>query len=650
MSSCSTTPCLENGTILSGKWEIIEHIATGGKGEVYRARQTTLARDVVVKIISREYLADLEGDEDYIRTELERFHREALAMASIRHPYIVQVYDQDEASVVANGIELSAQYLVMEYIDGPSLRSTMPSEGFCTNEHQARQWIRAYFLPVLDGIQAVHDLGIVHRDVKPENVLLQNDTPKIMDFGLAGGARWSGLTKSHHVEGTITYMAPEQFMDLGETDARGDVYALGKILYEAVIGKMDKKTAFPLKGVSLPCPDTPFFRRLDLIIRKATAEDKEQRAPSVMVFKEQLEKLLDDFDACKLHILGLTVSRPSRKPIVAATTLVVVLIIITNLAHHVIMVREEHGHAPVGLSRDLPHGKSPAGGAEQRASTSPGSQLIGIDGSTLRFVPGGQFTLPSMTLTGPEKSFRVAPVYVGETEVTNAQYVKFLNQVLSRITVVNGSAKSDSSVWLVLGQVFGGYEPIAFQNGRFSVKEPRFDEYPVIRVTAHGAQAYARFYGYRLPTEFEWYAAALADKSAPGHGHNNTTESSEPQSDLEREMSGLVDAYGLLDKVGPDISDYASEPSRVPYNVSKFPPNTYRIRGLNANIGEWGLRGFTESEQHDLAPKYVILGEMDGTWLLGSTLIRGPEQNPSEALPWVGLRIAKDLSTPRQGE
>jgi len=445
-------------------------------------------------------------------------------------------------------------------------------------------------------------------------------------------------------------MAPEQFMDLGETDARGDVYALGKILYEAVLGRMDKKTAFPLKSVSLPCADTPFLKRLDLIIRKATAEDKELRTPSVKALKEQLERLLDDFDESKLHILGLTFPRPSRKLIIVAIALVLGLIIISNLAHHVIMVMEEHGSAPVGLSRDVPHGKSPAGGTEQSGSTSPGSQMIGIDGSTLRFVPGGQFTLPSMAQTGAEKSFRVTPVYMGETEVTNAQYVKFLNQVLSQITIMNGSVKGDGSVWLVLGKVFGGYEPIVFQNGRFSVKEPRYDEYPVTRVTAHGAQAYARFYGYRLPTEFEWYAAALADKGALGHGHNKTAESSEPQSDLEREMSGLVDAYGLLDKGRPDTSDYASEPSRVPYNVSKFPPNKYRIRGLNANIGEWGLRAFTEREQHDLVPKYVILGEMDGTWLLGSTLIRGPEQNPSEALPWVGLRIAKDVNSTREGE
>ena len=650
MSSCNTTPCLENGTVLNGKWQIVEHIATGGKGEVYRARQTTLDRDVVVKTISREYLSDLEGDEDYIRTELERFHREALAMASVRHPYIVQVYDQDQAVVTVDGVEQSAEYLVMEYIDGPSLRSTMPSEGFCSNEHQAREWMRAYFLPVLEGIQAVHDLGIVHRDVKPENVLLENSTPKIMDFGLAGGARWSGLTKSYHVEGTITYMAPEQFTELGETDARGDVYALGKILYEAVTGKMDKKTAFPLKSVSLPCADTRFFKRLDLIIREATAEDKEQRTPSVKVFREQLERLLDDFDELKLHIFGLTFPRPSRKLIIIAIALIVGLIIITNLVHHVIMLSKEHGTAPVGLSGHVPHGNEPAPGAEQEGSTSPGSQMIGTDGSTLRFVPGGQFTLPSMAQTGAEKSFRVASFYMGETEVTNAQYVKFLNQVLSRITVVNDSVKGDASVWLVLGQVFGGYEPIVFQNRRFSVKEPRFDEYPVIRVTAHGAQAYARFYEYRLPTEFEWYAAALADKGTPGQGHNKITESSEPQADLEREMSGLVDAYGLLDKIGSDTSDHESQPSRVPYNVSKFPPNKYRIRGLNANIGEWGLRGFTEHQQHDLAPKYVILGEIDGSWLLGSTLIRSLEQNPNVALPWVGLRIVKDVNATAQGE
>ncbi|MEW6141214.1 MAG: bifunctional serine/threonine-protein kinase/formylglycine-generating enzyme family protein [Thermodesulfobacteriota bacterium] len=652
MSSCETSPCLKEGTVLNAKWEIVEHIATGGKGEVYRARQTNLDRDVVVKTISRGYLADLEGDDEYIQTELQRFHREALAMASIRHPYIVQVYDQDEAMVIEDGVEHSVQYLVMEYVDGPSLRSTMPQEGFCSDEQQAKDWIRAYFLRILDGVQAVHDLGIVHRDIKPENVLLENGTPKIMDFGLAGGIRWSGLTKSHHVEGTITYMAPEQFMDLGETDARGDVYALGKILYEAAIGKMNKKTAFPLKGVSLPSAGTPFLKGLDRIIREATAEEAEERIPSVKELKERLEQLLADFDESRLHILGLTLPRPGTKLVVVVMALVIGVIIASNWAHHAIMVRQagEHGEGPEGASTIVSRARDSEPASKQGEGTFPASQVIEEDGVTLRIVPGGELTVPGLGGAAGASPARVFPLYMAETEVTNGQYVRFLNRVLSRISVADEAVKSGGSVWLILGEPFGGYEPIVFRDGRFSVKDPRYDALPVTRVTAQGAQAYARFYGARLPTEIEWYRAALSDKRARSEAPDRAKDIPETHSELEREMIGLVEAYGVLDKVGADASGYSARPSRIPYTVSEFAPNDYGIRGLSANIGEWGIRSGTEREGHATAPKFVILGGMDETWLLGSTLIRGPEQNPNEALAWVGFRIVKDANPPGGGE
>jgi serine/threonine-protein kinase len=154
--------------------------------------------------------------------------------------------------------------------------------GPCSGSFRTAEWIRNYFLPILDGVESIRGLGIVHRDIKPENVLLDGSTPKITDFGIVGGVRWRGLTRSHHVEGTISYMAPEQFMDLGETDVRGDICALGKMPYEASTGRMkDGKTAFPLKGVRLADPSTPFLKRLDSVIREATAEDKERRTPSV---------------------------------------------------------------------------------------------------------------------------------------------------------------------------------------------------------------------------------------------------------------------------------------------------------------------------------------------------------------------------------
>ncbi len=100
LSPTTKIPLLANGTVINGKWEILQHLATGGKGEVYRAQQTNLDREVVVKIVSTGYLAEFGDDKQEVETEIERFHREALAMAQVRHPYVAQVYDQDAATIL----------------------------------------------------------------------------------------------------------------------------------------------------------------------------------------------------------------------------------------------------------------------------------------------------------------------------------------------------------------------------------------------------------------------------------------------------------------------------------------------------------------------------------------------------------------------
>ena len=304
MNTDKKEPLLEKGVILNGKWKIIDHIHTGGKGEVYRARQINLEREVAIKIISEGLLSSFDGDEEEIQATMERFRREVLTMAQVRHPNILQVYDQDRAVIQKGGEELPIDYLVMEYIPGPTLRSTIPPEGLRGNEKEIRKWIREYFFPIMDGVQKLHELGMIHRDLKPENVLLDEFTPKIADFGLAGGPRWQGVTRSHHLEGTIPYMSPEQIMDLGGTDSRGDIYALGKILYEAVIGKMGKDTAFPLKAAHLSNPDTPFLKRLDRIIQQATAEDKGKRIPSVNVLRKALLDVLEETEEPLLSSQG----------------------------------------------------------------------------------------------------------------------------------------------------------------------------------------------------------------------------------------------------------------------------------------------------------------------------------------------------------
>ncbi len=176
MNTESKPPLLEKGVVLNEKWEILEHIATGGMAEVYKARQIKLDREVAVKVLSQDFIDSFEGDEAEIKVAFERFDREVKAMAQVRHLNVLQVYDHDRAVFKRNGCEVFIKYIAMEYIPGPNLRSTIPPEGMQTNEKEIRNWIRSYFLAILDGIETVHAMGIVHRDLKPENVLLDGST------------------------------------------------------------------------------------------------------------------------------------------------------------------------------------------------------------------------------------------------------------------------------------------------------------------------------------------------------------------------------------------------------------------------------------------------------------------------------------------
>jgi serine/threonine protein kinase len=167
---------------------------------------------------------------------LERLHREVQTMAQVRHPNILQIYDLGTVNARKGDKVVPVQYIVMEYIPGNTLCFTMSEEGFGDKAAMLRSWLTTYFLPVLDGVAAIHQNGIVHRDMKPENVLMDGEIPKIADFGLARSVRMRAISNSWDVKGSMNYMAPEQFMDFRKVGPQADIYALGKILYEAVEG------------------------------------------------------------------------------------------------------------------------------------------------------------------------------------------------------------------------------------------------------------------------------------------------------------------------------------------------------------------------------------------------------------------------------
>ena len=205
-----------------GPYEIQAAIGAGGMGEVYKARDTRLDRDVAIKVLPEAVANDAD--------RLARFEREAKAVAALSHPNILAVHD--------TGTDAGRAFVVMELLEGETLR-----ERLAAGPLPVRKAVDAA-VQMARGLAAAHDKGLVHRDVKPENVFLTHDGQvKILDFGLAKtAATGSGatetafaLTDPGSVMGTVGYMAPEQVRGT-PVDARTDLFALGAVLYEMLIG------------------------------------------------------------------------------------------------------------------------------------------------------------------------------------------------------------------------------------------------------------------------------------------------------------------------------------------------------------------------------------------------------------------------------
>ncbi|MCJ7772739.1 MAG: serine/threonine protein kinase, partial [Desulfobacterales bacterium] len=287
-----SNPFFKIGNIIDDKWVIVETIGKGGMAEVYRAHQINLKRDVAIKVVSEEMLQSFEDDEKEIKTALGRFQREVQAMAQVSHKNILQVFDYGTLKLQQDKQDRPVEYIVMEYIPGNTLRYTMSEEGFDDETELIKTWLEKYFLPLLDGVEVIHNHGIVHRDLKPENVLMDGDTPKIADFGLARSFQMKAVSNSWEIKGTLAYMAPEQFFDFRRAGKTADIYALGKILYEAIAGKLDSKS-LPFKSVKLENSTASFFKHIDTIIQTSTSEESEARFQTIDEFRKAILTALE---------------------------------------------------------------------------------------------------------------------------------------------------------------------------------------------------------------------------------------------------------------------------------------------------------------------------------------------------------------------
>ncbi|HEY5881741.1 MAG TPA: Stk1 family PASTA domain-containing Ser/Thr kinase [Nakamurella sp.] len=267
---------LASGTVLDGRYRLGAMIARGGMSTVYRGLDTRLDRPVAVKVMSPQFVAD--------PTFLSRFEREARLAASLGHPGVVAVYDQ--------GQDGDLVFLVMELVDGGTLRDLIRERG-----PLPVPVVLAILDPLLDALAAAHANGLVHRDVKPENVLISaRGAVKIADFGLVRAVGSQTVATGDVILGTVAYLSPEQ-VATGVSDARTDVYAAGIVAFEMLTGRPpyegDNAMSVAYQHVhsdvpapSTRAPDVP--PQLDDLIRAATARDPADRPRDASAFLAEL--------------------------------------------------------------------------------------------------------------------------------------------------------------------------------------------------------------------------------------------------------------------------------------------------------------------------------------------------------------------------
>src|SRR6476620_9257586 len=281
-------------TLFDGRYRILRKLGTGGMANVYLAEDEVLGRHVAIKILNDRHA----GDEQFG----ERFRREAKNAASLSHPNIVSIYDRGEAE--------GTYYIAMEYLDGRSLKELILSRGpapVSVAIDYARQ--------ILAALRFAHRNGIVHRDIKPHNVLVDSEGHvKVTDFGIARAGA-SQMTEEGSIIGTAQYLSPEQPRGT-PVDQTSDLYSLGIVLYELLTGQVpftgDTPVEIAMKHLST-IPEPPSARRddvppnVDMVVLRALAKDPSDRFQSAEEMDAELERVAR----------GLDVSRETEE---AATT------------------------------------------------------------------------------------------------------------------------------------------------------------------------------------------------------------------------------------------------------------------------------------------------------------------------------------------
>ena len=512
-----------------GRYHILEQLGEGGMATVYKAYDTRLEREVAVKVIR----TDLFGP-SVLERMLKRFEREAKALARLSHPHIIKVIDYGEH----NG----SPYLVMEYLPGGTLKQRLG---------QPMRWQDAIrlLLPLAQALESAHESGLVHRDVKPSNILLTNKgQPMLTDFGIAKileNEDATALTGTGMGVGTPEYMAPEQWT--GQASPQSDIYSLGVVFYEMVTGRKPysadtpaaillKQATEPLPRPSLHAPGLPDV--VERVLVKALARQPEDRYTGMGDLARALESALagppatdpnatrDELPAPTRHTPPATKAktRPAPKPAawlakywpLAAMALLLGLGLALGggllqlgaqgsgplAALATTTASPTHTPSPTASltpSRTPVPSQTPTATPTATATLAPGATRVReADGMVMVYVPAGPFEMGSNNGDSDERPVHTVTLdafWIDQTEVTNAMYA---------LCVGAGACREPAQT--------NAYRNTSRAN------------HPVVYVNWQQASDYCAWADTRLPTEAEWEKAA---RGSDGHtypwGNNNPT-------------------------------------------------------------------------------------------------------------------------------
>ena len=593
-----------------GRYHILEQIGEGGMAIVYKAFDTRLEREVAVKVIRMGRLAP-----DIADKALKRFEREGKALARLNHPNIISIIDYGE--------DMGHPYLVMPYLPGGTLKEMLRAEGKTDWQDAARM-----LLPIAKALTYAHEEEMIHRDVKPANILItRSGDPMLTDFGIAkiiDEEATMDLTGTRATVGTPEYMAPEQ-VTAKTVDHRADIYALGVVFYEMVTGRKpfqaDTPMAVLVKLSSEPLPrPTEFTPKLpqsvEQLLLKALAKDPANRYASMGEFVVALEKILQGTSSApskaerKRKAEKKTPQEKSTVSKASFPTQYLWLILGGVAITSILLGWLLGGGAAEAFPTKTPTlTNTPTKTATPRSTTTPkatATPALGIgstwerpaDGMRMLYIPAGDFEMGSEDGDGDEEPIHTVYLdayWMDETEVTNAMYAKCVSA--GECDQPGGSYYGDSS----------------------------YTNHPVVHVDWNDAQNYCRWTGGQLPTEAEWEKAArggLEGKKYPWSNEEPSCQKSAENGAQFSDCSGetisvgsfSANGYGLFDLSGNvwewvsdwyDSGYYASSPSNNPSGPSSG--NSRVLRGGSWLNNEYYLRS---ANRYRYYPTYTSSGNL----------------------------------------